>query len=1183
MYKMNIADVDVPSSIFEALDDNKLVVFAGAGISMGKPACLPNFEQLSDEIASRCGVERKKEELIDQFLGRLKKDKKEVHSITKDILSEGSSGPTKLHKNILNFFRDDQKIRLVTTNFDILFQAAAKCIEKEPKVYCAPALPLGRNFDGVVHVHGSLDNIEELILTDEDFGRAYLSDGWARRFLLEMFNKYTVLFIGYSHNDTIVNYLSRTLPPGTENKRYVLISDKTESDHWKHLGIQTLEYKYTKNHSNLNEFVKELAVFHAGRLKSWKIKIESIVDTIFHIDDDTLNENIDLILSTSDNTRFFINKASHIEWVNAFNESGRLSPLFKYEALDSQYKAIANWLAKKFSCNDHAENLFKMIIQHKFCLHPDFGEKIVDTLIDSKKDVIDSNLLNRWVSILLRTIPINLIHESVRESYLLKLGKLCSKHEANMELLQIFDLAAENCVELVLRRTTSRDIITINETKIEVKCPMAGYRFALKGLWNDCVEPIVGKIAEPLLYLAVDKLNSIHNFLQIWDGANSEYDRMSIARSAIELHEQDENRRAHDILIDAARDSLEWIAENQPEVSKYWCSKHINSDVPVFRRLAIHTTIESSKLTSEEKLDWIFKYVDIFDKAVRHEIFRSFAYLYVSSSNEVRSQLVEFIWKHYKNNFSNYEKSIIFNLVIWMYNTVPSCNIASEYKNKIFDVMPNFEPLEHADFIGYTSKVEESPSPWTVEELLSKSVKESVQDILSYRNKEIIWYGISNINSTISEVATRNIEWGIEFAEELIKTKEFTQDDEFICDLWNNIIFTWRNLTLNKSQYLKILKVVNHTVLSSHFSFETSILLCNIVKDKRLVESTDLLKLAVETASHLWDSLKHDEKREIPLNNEWLIMSVNHPAGNIALFWLIILSIQHSEQNSGTDVIDRLCDSELSKIGQDNTLIGLLAKSFMASRYSSFLQYKPHWTREYILPLFSYTNCDSKFYLAWDGFLTRGDLDSEIANDLEKAFLKAIPKIASETYNQQSRFIEYCIVMITYYAKDPFTDWIPKIINSDIKFRYNFALVIEERLRNINDNQHKEWWNSWLKKYWTNRLNGIPKKLCDKEIQAMVDWLPYLGDAFPEAVKLIKKSLPVVLEDVRIFYSLEDSTIPDSFPNELAQLLVSLGDCELEKFIWNGKGCDLIDKMVQANIDDNLKNKLENLKLKVEC
>ena len=46
-----------------------------------------------------------------------------------------------------------------------------------------------------------------------DFGRAYLTEGWARRFLVDLFRSFPVLFVGYSHNDIVMTYLARALPP----------------------------------------------------------------------------------------------------------------------------------------------------------------------------------------------------------------------------------------------------------------------------------------------------------------------------------------------------------------------------------------------------------------------------------------------------------------------------------------------------------------------------------------------------------------------------------------------------------------------------------------------------------------------------------------------------------------------------------------------------------------------------------------------------------------------------------------------------------------------------------------------------------------------------------------------------------------------------------------------------------
>ena len=40
---MYLNNIDFPNQILDAVQDNKLVVFAGAGASVDKPTSLPNF------------------------------------------------------------------------------------------------------------------------------------------------------------------------------------------------------------------------------------------------------------------------------------------------------------------------------------------------------------------------------------------------------------------------------------------------------------------------------------------------------------------------------------------------------------------------------------------------------------------------------------------------------------------------------------------------------------------------------------------------------------------------------------------------------------------------------------------------------------------------------------------------------------------------------------------------------------------------------------------------------------------------------------------------------------------------------------------------------------------------------------------------------------------------------------
>ena len=180
---MRIGGVDFLEPLLNALRDGRLVVFAGAGVSMGPPANLPDFSELARQVAEGTGLSIKKDEPEDRFLGRLEAAGTGVHQIAAQRLQHNNPQPKELHRNLLRLYRRTEDVRIVTTNFDLLLEGAAG--GENPKVSNAPVLPLGKRFQGIVHIHGSVNEPKEMVLTNLDFGRAYLTEagGWARRFL----------------------------------------------------------------------------------------------------------------------------------------------------------------------------------------------------------------------------------------------------------------------------------------------------------------------------------------------------------------------------------------------------------------------------------------------------------------------------------------------------------------------------------------------------------------------------------------------------------------------------------------------------------------------------------------------------------------------------------------------------------------------------------------------------------------------------------------------------------------------------------------------------------------------------------------------------------------------------------------------------------------------------------------
>lgn len=257
---MNLGEIQFPWKLLDSLENDALVVFVGAGASAAPPSSLPLFDGLAREIAGD-SVEPEENEPLERYLGRVEQTTGIlVHQRAATILSRPNSKPNELHRLIIDLFKQPDKVRVVTTNFDTHLESAMRISFEETsrdcEIFKAPALPTGSNFHGIVYLHGSLrPDPSRMVLTDRDFGRAYLTEGWARRFLKELFQSYDVLFVGYSHSDQILSYLARGLPPDTKRIRAAL-TEEGDTDRWKFLGIEPLEYS-TGNHSEAKEALEQ--------------------------------------------------------------------------------------------------------------------------------------------------------------------------------------------------------------------------------------------------------------------------------------------------------------------------------------------------------------------------------------------------------------------------------------------------------------------------------------------------------------------------------------------------------------------------------------------------------------------------------------------------------------------------------------------------------------------------------------------------------------------------------------------------------------------------------------------------------------------------------------------------------------------------------------------------------------
>ncbi len=153
---------DLPEDLLSALIEDRLVIFVGAGISyrryrqQKKDTYFPLFQGLCEQISRKLSLEldTTQKELLrngpfDQLLGIWNDQGHDVHKTAAQILSEREDlKQNTLHKTIMDLFPAETIPRVVTTNFDNLFNIALKSFDtgfrKKWGTYIAPALPPGR-------------------------------------------------------------------------------------------------------------------------------------------------------------------------------------------------------------------------------------------------------------------------------------------------------------------------------------------------------------------------------------------------------------------------------------------------------------------------------------------------------------------------------------------------------------------------------------------------------------------------------------------------------------------------------------------------------------------------------------------------------------------------------------------------------------------------------------------------------------------------------------------------------------------------------------------------------------------------------------------------------------------------------------------------------------------------------
>lgn len=290
----------IPDVLLERCDVGRVVFLCGAGVS--QPSGMPSFVGLTRHVieffdppgdseikaAFRPWLEDQSAANVplDQIFNLLHQEygKAEVNALVTERLNIAPALAKfgSEHDLIKRISSNQSGIpQIVTTNFDRLFElgpGGGDLTRHEPPAF--PDLKFGSTIEGITYLHGRLvdatSDHHPYVLSSADFGRAYLSEGWATNFIRNLLDRYTVVLVGYQAEDPPIKYLLQGLNHDGQYDQSRLYSfdrglpEEIEAK-WRDRGVTAIAYA---DHSDLWKTMEAWAE-RAEDPRKWRTSIIS--------------------------------------------------------------------------------------------------------------------------------------------------------------------------------------------------------------------------------------------------------------------------------------------------------------------------------------------------------------------------------------------------------------------------------------------------------------------------------------------------------------------------------------------------------------------------------------------------------------------------------------------------------------------------------------------------------------------------------------------------------------------------------------------------------------------------------------------------------------------------------------------------------------------------------------------
>ena len=697
----------IPVRLLNELDSGRVVFFCGAGISAGPESGLPGFEDLVQYVYEANRMEpdeverealdieeqdcRRRRPNYDKAMGLLERPGRLKPQLMRRSVIERLSVPPNdelhVHKALIDLSRNEQGVRLVTTNFDNRFIEAGL---EEHLVDAAPKLPMPKRYawSSVVQLHGRIqqdDDGSNLVLTAADFGRAYLTERWAARFITEMFREFTVVFVGYRLGDPVMSYMVDALAAEAAKgarfaSAYVFASydgsgvgKRRERDGWLAKNVDPILYDGENGHGLLADTLKEWARI---RKDPFYARSQIALNEMIKMPagpDDPVVERVTWALQDPVAAKALADEPPIVDegdfskldrWLEVFSEKrllccavnatdsgssdqgGRVVRLVddgfqseNLQTLDTTRAHLARWLARHL----HVPQLLTWVLRNGGHLHPGLGEEVRRML--ATKDVnIPPRLRLLWTVLL-----------DNRPTYPWRTHLWTSDHylaaASDSERRCIEDEVVESISpRLVVRRGPSPRLASwqyFEETPRSIRPIDACGHVKLVSGDDDSRHPFapIPEEADVLARHAETLTGYLEKALALGVDDDEVFQDSYLYRPSIAAHHQNHDHDGWTHLIDLVRDSYFVLAAVKRRRGVNLLRRWVESDQTLIKRLALHALTENTKsdIQLAQKLLLAGRKPGVWELDLRREVLRFFRLAGARLPGRLRVEIVRAI------------------------------------------------------------------------------------------------------------------------------------------------------------------------------------------------------------------------------------------------------------------------------------------------------------------------------------------------------------------------------------------------------------------------------------------------------------------------------------------------------------------------------------------------------------